>query len=426
MEIRKLVLRNFRGFEFKEIEFRSSFTVAIGDNGVGKSTLLNALQVATGAFFLGLPYVYRRHINDDEIRAVINPDSKQLKYFTPVVVEATGNINGSGEFTWRREIPKLDSGNSSKKSDVGRIREIAERYAESINNGENHLLPVIAYFGVKQLGTKVAARKRKRAIRIIIKDGYYNALGQKSDEAAFTQWFYDYDKNLDDNMEFAGTREAVFKAIELAIPFLKNVSFDRYYFQLEADLEIPGQPKRRLLHSYMSDGVKRMLGIVTDLAYRCVILNGFKGFSAIDDTKGVVMIDELDMHLHPNWQRHVVQNLKDAFPSIQFVVTTHSPYIVQSLKAEELINLDFETTISPDTLSLDIVSQEIMGVDSAFSIENDLKETISLDYLELLKQAEKASDPISYLDKLVALENNINDPGLRALLRMNRIAKNIL
>jgi predicted ATP-binding protein involved in virulence len=93
----------------------------------------------------------------------------------------------------------------------------------------------------------------------------------------------------------------------------------------EAEVIIDHHTIGKTLHSNMSDGLKAMLNLVAELAFRCVILNGFKGEKAVKETEGIVLIDELDMHLHPNWQMHVVKDLKNAFPSIQFIVTSHSP-----------------------------------------------------------------------------------------------------
>lgn len=124
-----------------------------------------------------------------------------------------------------------------------------------------------------------------------------------------TQWFYYYDEELKEEREFKGTFESVIEAIGLAIPYLKNIAFDNFRLELVADCEIEGQETKRLPQSLMSDGVKRMLGIVTDIAYRCAILNGFLGYKAVQESHGIVMIDELDMHLHPNRQRFVVNDL---------------------------------------------------------------------------------------------------------------------
>ncbi|MCT1526074.1 AAA family ATPase [Sphingobacterium lactis] len=416
MQIAKLYIKNFRGFEEKSFNLNPQFTAAIGDNGTGKSTLLHAMQVATGAFFLGLPRVNRRHIQESEIRFAINLTSKQSEYFTPTIVEATGHINGSGDFTWRRIISEYGKATSTKVEDVGQIKEIAEGYVRSLNNKDRPQLPVIAFYGVKQLGGSVVRKKRVKKNRVIVRDGYYNALGAKSDENPFTQWFYYYKEELKEGLEFKGTYEAVIEAIETAIPYLKNVSFDNFRLELVADCEIEGQPTKRLPHSLMSDGVKRMLGIVTDIAYRCVVLNGFLGRKAVKESSGVVMIDELDMHLHPNWQRVVVRDLKKAFPKIQFVVTTHSPFIVQSVESDELINLDFLMDIPPNELKIDEVATDVMGVDSPYAVQNEEQYRQAKGLLELLDSDAKPSEISKEIEQ-------VTDPGLRAFLELNRLSK---
>lgn len=121
MQINRLHLKNFRSVKNDTFNLHPRFNVIIGHNGTGKSTLLHAMQVATGAFFLGLPRVNRRHIQENEIWFTINLKSKQSEYFTPTIVEATGHINGSGEFTWRRVIPEYGRATSAKAEDVGQI-----------------------------------------------------------------------------------------------------------------------------------------------------------------------------------------------------------------------------------------------------------------------------------------------------------------
>lgn len=86
--------------------------------------------------------------------------------------------------------------------------------------------------------------------------------------------------------------------------------------------------------SQLSDGIKNMLGMVADIAYRCALLNSHLGTQAAEETTGVVMIDEVDMHLHPQWQQTVLSSLTQAFPRLQFIVTTHSPQVLTTAPAE--------------------------------------------------------------------------------------------
>jgi predicted ATP-binding protein involved in virulence len=90
----------------------------------------------------------------------------------------------------------------------------------------------------------------------------------------------------------------------------------------------------------LSDGFKSMLAMVADIAYRCITLNPHLGEKALESS-GVVLIDELDVHLHPNWQQKVAKMLKATFPNIQFIVTTHSPLILHSLElGDRIITLE--------------------------------------------------------------------------------------
>ena len=95
----------------------------------------------------------------------------------------------------------------------------------------------------------------------------------------------------------------------------------------------------------MSDGYRNMIGMIADIAYRCIKLNPHLGVNALKETNGLVLIDKLDLHLHPSWQKAIVKELTTSFPKIQFVATTHSPFIVQSLAKDQTINLEDQELI---------------------------------------------------------------------------------
>ncbi|MGZ8956169.1 MAG: AAA family ATPase, partial [Methylovulum sp.] len=84
----------------------------------------------------------------------------------------------------------------------------------------------------------------------------------------------------------------------------------------------------------LSDGIRGVLAMVGDIAYRCIKLNPHLGLNAAKESSGVVMIDEVDMHLHPEWQQTILGNLVKAFPKIQFIVTTHSPQVLTTVQAK--------------------------------------------------------------------------------------------
>ena len=86
----------------------------------------------------------------------------------------------------------------------------------------------------------------------------------------------------------------------------------------------------------LSDGIRNSIAMVADMAYRAVQLNPHLGAQAVKEARGVVLIDEVDMHLHPSWQQVVLVSLREAFPGIQFIVTTHSPQVLSTVKRENI------------------------------------------------------------------------------------------
>ncbi|MEO1075191.1 MAG: AAA family ATPase, partial [Bacteroidota bacterium] len=96
---------------------------------------------------------------------------------------------------------------------------------------------------------------------------------------------------------------------------------------------------RILPFDLLSDGQRSMLALAGDLAMRMTRLNPSLREDSVQQTPGVVLIDELDLHLHPLWQRQIVGDLRRTFPAVQFIATTHSPFIIQSLQPGELYDL---------------------------------------------------------------------------------------
>jgi len=152
--------------------------------------------------------------------------------------------------------------------------------------------------------------------------------------------------------------EAVKTALKSCLPEIQDLRFEVE----EADLIAIASDGSELPFRMWSDGYRNMLGMVADLAHRAAILNPHLGVEAARQTEGLVLIDEIDLHLHPKWQRRVVENLKTAFPLLQFITTTHSPFIIQSLRDHELINLDDELRETAPSPSLEDIAEVVMGI----------------------------------------------------------------
>ncbi len=419
MNIAKITIRNFRNIEDEQsFSLNSNFTTIIGINGKGKSTILHSIRIACGAYLLGIPEVAKRHIWEKEIR---RKDLKtHIVLLTPTVIKAEGTLNDQQLRPWIRQIPAGKTKTTSNSEDVGEIRAIARQKYEEINikgniNVDN---PVIAYFGTGRLYGSSRNTLGNYSGREIFKYGYYNWSDMQYGSYQYINWLRSFDFLLKDEKENPENLDAFYETVKNANPYITDIGFDGMELRLKVKM-IDGEEESGFLPlSLHSDGMITHTAMVAELAFRCIILNSHHKKNSIQQSKGIVMIDEIDLHLHPNWQRHVVSDLKNAFPNIQFVATTHSPFIVQSLNSSELINLDKATDYNPNELSLEEVAEDIMGVSSDMSIENQTDEEISTQYFEILSA--KISDENKDIE-LNNLEGKISDPAVRAFLKMNRL-----
>lgn len=433
MRIETLYLKNFRNVVEQTYTFNPHFTVLIGINGRGKSTWLNAMRVACAPYLLHVPDTTNRHIVPDEIRQSNNGFIIQ---HTPVIVEARGYFPESKDLvTWRRQVPEGKNYTTSTAEDVGNIRSIGkEKYDKMIGGSDDLNLPIIAFFGT----SRVHGSGRNRTTRIgrqIFKEGYHSWLEMRSFIYRYDSWLTTYDILVSEGKEYPLSKQIFFETLQKANPYIKKIAF--VGTELWLKVEMDNHTSEYLPMHLHSDGIIAFTEMVAELAYRCIVLNGSKQERAIIDTTGVVMIDELDLHLHPNWQRHVVSDLKNAFPNIQFVATTHSPFIVQSLAKDELINLDLEgedgeegLESDPTNYGIEDVAEIEMGVENVARSEafTERVETASR-YYQLISEGKssKTDEEVARLrQKLNDLEERFSDDAtFVATLKLERKANNL-
>ena len=412
MNIKGIDIRNFKAFEKRQFTFDPNFNVAIGNNAAGKSTLLHAVEVALGGYLqcLDIPGIpsNRRQFKKTEVFSKWNDESKSyISNLSPTSISVQVAFPSvQKDIQWTRVMLKNNT-TSHNRREAGELMEVVSDLIES-NQNCTKIIPIVASFGTTRKDAQLRKGKKAQSRRTAREKAFLGSLTEKVDFNAVIEWLHNYDSDLKYGKVFAGTKEAIIETIERTIPFLKNVSYNSYYQELEAEIAIDQNEIGKTLHSNMSDGLKAMLNMVAELAFRCVILNGFLKEDAVVKTPGVVLVDEIDMHLHPNWQRRVVEDLKIAFPKIQFIVSTHSPFIIQSLKKEELIVLEDDLTGGTDPFrrSIEEIAENEMGVDGVERSDHFKKmEDLAAEYYKLIKRGKNSTN-----DKDVELiRNQLNE-----------------
>ena len=443
MRIRKIEMLNFKGFEKKEVEFNNMLTVAIGNNTAGKTTLLNAIQVGLGAYLQSLKSLrggkgFRR--NFVETDRFLRYDNEKKDYIPNeelprISIEAniyrSSQLGNNGvaltpqRVQWYREFTKAGSTTHNQDCAGELIRIVDEIESKRENKGDNAVLPIVLSFGTNRIDAQFRQSRKVVERQQRIEKAYRAALNSDQvDFAGAVDWLCRYEKNLKDGKEFEGTKDAFYLALETAIPTISEIDIDNG--EIEAVISIPGKMPERHHYSYMSDGLKSMINIVSEIAYRCIELNGFLGHDAIRYTPGIVLIDEVDLYLHPIWQKTVLRDLMAAFPNIQFIVTTHSPFIIQSLRHGELVSFDNDTYVDgvPDKEGLEDIASGRMGMTNEIRSKryNEMVD-IATQYFKELDEGDPRKAKV-LRERLTEIEAEFSDePAYLALIRSEYNAK---
>ncbi|MBR1645365.1 MAG: AAA family ATPase [Selenomonadaceae bacterium] len=362
MKIKELHLKNFRCFDELTISFSTPYTVLIGINGSGKSSILDALRIVIDDFTSSTQYDARKgsvFINSIKVHDLIKPQeyiklqdrdakiktviagstiNKESQY--PVAVNVTAEFSSGQSLSWTHELFAHSSLKNSGVNEVGtHVRDLQQR----ISNDERVTCPVVVYYGTRRQWDKSSGSKTPEISFLSQMNGYVNCLSaQPFNIEVMRHWFsrmllIERKKSVP---EFQAVRTAIANCYKNIVDSneLQDVKID---YDAEAeDIEIQqtftnGKSEILPLH-YLSDGAKSILAVASDIAYRMAVLNPHLLGNVTKETDGVVLIDEIDMHLHPSWQQKVVESLHKTFPNVQFILTTHSPTVLTNVPKENI------------------------------------------------------------------------------------------
>ena len=350
LRLTKLEMTNFRCFRKmdKPIEFDPNLTVIVAKNGCGKTAVLDAIRISLGTFTRGISSLSQANIQktDATFLPICVGKGKGSSY--PVVVHASGFVD-SKECEWMRSLESEKGRTTSKEAKV--ISDFGMSLRDVVaSERDNPELPIVAYYGTGRLWKAMLIPEgeipvRRDFARESVLSGYEDALTANSSYAQVKDWMA-YASLVRANPVECDTSAgqaiaAQYSAIEKAVDeLLMGTGFRTPHYNISigdvALIEDRGGNDEAIVVpvSLTSDGIKAAFSLVADIAYRCVRLNPFYGADACKLTQGVVMIDEVDLFLHPSWQQRILPDLRRIFPKIQFIVTTHSPQVISSVSKE--------------------------------------------------------------------------------------------
>jgi len=352
MLIKKLHIQNFRRFEDLKVSFEDDLTVLVARNGQGKTSILDAITVLLGPFVGAFDLGRSKGFAPADARQELHQDTQtfRLSAHWPIRVEGTvafpltDSIELSQDLQDHQLARQLKSHKGSTTvGEVVALRRYGQILQDNINSSVDNILPVLTYYGTNRLWRthnifcrgKVPTENRSIA--------YEDCFSSSSNYLQVQQWMakatllklqQDDPLLVPQSVMMASRLEAIQQAVDSV---LREEGWSRfgYYLGFE-ELAMYHNELGLLPVSQLSDGIRGVVALVADLAFRCVRLNSFYGQYAPEETNGIVLIDEIEQHLHPGWQQRILPALREAFPRIQFIVTTHSPEVLSTVDSVQI------------------------------------------------------------------------------------------
>ena len=422
MRITKAIIKNFNGIVDLELPLDPQLNILVGDNGSGKTAILEALTVGVGTLFAGMKDVTSAGFKKSAVRY-----TQLQEYAYPVMVAMEATLDG-GTVKWER-YKNSQSGTTTTK-EAYQLIDHAKRLDHLLRSEVEVDLPMISYFATSRLFVEVGKTRKKAANGKSKKlgsryRGSKYSLDARSNFRQFLSWFELKELSHLQKRSPDVSLEQVRKAIVNNLPGCRHIFYD-FDPDTNRGLTVELEDERVLPFDYLSDGMRSFIAMIADIAHRCVLLNPHYGGDVLERTEGVVLIDELDLHLHPSWQKAVINGLRTTFPGIQFIISTHSPFLIQEAAQGQLIILDgcqVERITGADELSLEDIAEFKQGVPNPqWSTKKKVLNEAAAVYLEELGKDGEASEAAKNAlnEKIAPFTTN---PAYEAVLEMERLKR---
>jgi predicted ATP-binding protein involved in virulence len=427
MHLKSLTLTNVRAFKHAEFTFQPGVNLIVGINGVGKSTVLDTIRIMLAQALPKLTVAQKSNLAFN-----INDITVEQEFLTTDLQFQSANI----DFQYivyhpREEYGYISESEEDLETDIEKLdrrRRIEERRLKKrgYTSGERQQLTsnpeklpknlktadlqsLAVYFSTHRSLTSMKAPRKGSGQALAFMDTFSE---RELQPRAFAEWLLVQDALMPEDPQKSSRGHNILKqAVERFLPEFNNL---RPIREPETTLLVD-KADNTLDIRQLSDGERGILALIMDLARRLLQAN-----PKLDDplqAQAVVLIDELDLHLHPQWQRTIVSKLTTTFPNCQFIATTHSPLIIGEVEPENIILIAEDGEIIHPNQSLgmdtDWILKYIMGATTRHTETTlELKRIADLieneDYDTATDAIDALRDQIGEFPELVRLQTRID------------------
>lgn len=411
MNLTKLSLKNYRRFPEIDINFHPILTVIAARNGQGKTSVLEAIVAALGPFVGAFDHGVAKHIERRDARYARIGNGFENESQFPVVIEAA---MATPDIAWQRALNGPKNRTTTREAEP--LAAWGREFQAMLRTSSEVTLPVVCYYSSRRLWVSHNDRSSKAALTESRTVGYEGCLSVFSNFTQLQKWMEQATYAVLQQQQQSGYEHSNLAARLLGIgnavnEVMADEGWSNFHYSLTFKTLSMSHPDHGALPmDLLSDGVRAMITLVADLALRCVRLNGHLNDRAALETTGIVLIDEVDLHLHPAWQQRVIASLRKAFPLIQFIVSTHSPQVLSTVSSEN-IRVVFQDRDGQWHASCPL--HEVKGIESSVALNEimgvnpvpPVEEAIWLaEYTAMIEDGTwQNSNGIALRDKLAAL-----------------------
>ena len=336
MKLKSVTIENYRAIENLVLPLNPQLTVLHGDNGQGKTSVLSAIAVGlVGAVDILGPHLHKSNIDFSE------EDWREGAVSPRIVVESTDGIirerQGEKAIDEQEEAQRIAPNDAYRR---GLDEALATREREKD-------IPIVAFYGTDRMLSDIpdwVLSQRGSRFRPSRLDALEGALSARTDFESLLTWFY-----FKENEELRERRERrdfdyqlkdvsmIRRAISSMLPEVSNPRIELNPLRFVVSQKSEEDRAETLSLNQLSGGYRIVLALAADLARRMA-----QGNPHMDDplqSEAIVLLDEIELHLHPAWQQRILSDLMRTFPNAQFIVSTHSPQVLTTVEPQRIVEL---------------------------------------------------------------------------------------